>query len=237
MCHPDQVRGPVLRRCRAARPPSEIRVECRQGSPSERNTVGSTHRGDSRTGRCDVRRCAIARALCAPPPAGHPRERAVSGSLWCTGAGACRAHPPGSRLASYGLQLTAVSWRDMAWQVPLADVRLTQADIDAVLTAYRSGWLSMGPRTQEFEAAFAAYLGVRHAVAVANGTAALHLMYAACELGPGDEAVVPSMTFVATAAPLRHLGAVPVFADIVSELEPSLAPDAVDAAIGPATKA
>ena len=125
----------------------------------------------------------------------------------------------------------------MAWQVPLADVRLTQADIDAVLAAYRSGWLSMGPRTLQFEAAFAAYLGVRHAVAVANGTAAVHLMYAACGLGPGDEVVVPSMTFVATAAPLRHLGAVPVFADIVSELEPWLAPDAVDAAIGPATKA
>jgi dTDP-4-amino-4,6-dideoxygalactose transaminase len=125
----------------------------------------------------------------------------------------------------------------MSWQVPLADVELTQADIDAVLAAYRSGWLSMGPRTLEFEAAFAAYLGVRHAVAVANGTAALHLMYAACGLGPGDQVVVPSMTFVATAAPLRHLGAVPVFADIVSELEPWLAPDAVEAAIGPATKA
>src|SRR3712207_1471508 len=123
----------------------------------------------------------------------------------------------------------------MSWHVPLADVKVTEADIDAVVGAYRSGWLSMGPRTQEFETAFAAFLGVRHAVAVSSGTAALHLMYAACELGPGDEVVVPSMTFVATAAALRHLGAVPVFADIVSELEPWLSPAAVEAAIGPAT--
>jgi dTDP-4-amino-4,6-dideoxygalactose transaminase len=125
----------------------------------------------------------------------------------------------------------------MAWRVPLADVRIDESDINAVVSAYRSGWLSMGPRTQQFEAAFAEYLGVRHAVAVSSGTAALHLMYAGCDLGPGDEVVVPSMTFVATVAALRHLGAVPVFADIVSELEPWLSPQAVDAAIGPATKA
>jgi dTDP-4-amino-4,6-dideoxygalactose transaminase len=62
-------------------------------------------------------------------------------------------------------------------------------------------------------------------------------MYAGCELGPGDEVVLPSMTFVATAAPLRHLGAVPVFADIVSKLEPWLSPRAVESVIGPATKA
>jgi hypothetical protein len=125
----------------------------------------------------------------------------------------------------------------MSWLIPLADVALTRADIDAVTAAYDSGWLSMGPRTQQFETEFAAYLGVRHAVAVSSGTAALHLMYAACELGPGDEAIVPSMTFVATAAPLRHLGATPVFADIAGEREPWLDPAAVEAAVGPATRA
>jgi dTDP-4-amino-4,6-dideoxygalactose transaminase len=125
----------------------------------------------------------------------------------------------------------------MAWSVPLADVRITDADVEAVVSAYRSGWLSMGPRTQAFEDAFAAYLGVRHAVAVSSGTAALHLMYAACGLGPGDEVVLPSMTFVATAAALRHVGAVPVFADIAGDLEPWLSVAAVEEALGPATKA
>jgi dTDP-4-amino-4,6-dideoxygalactose transaminase len=125
----------------------------------------------------------------------------------------------------------------MAWRVPLADVTVTDADVEVVVEALRSGWLSMGPRTQEFEAAFAAYLGVGHAVAVANGTAALHLMYAAAGLGPGDEVVVPSLTFVATVNAARYVGATPVFADIVSEVEPWLDPQAVERAIGPRTKA
>ena len=125
----------------------------------------------------------------------------------------------------------------MTWKVPLADVKITDGDVEAVVSAYGSGWLSMGPRTQSFEAAFAEYLGVRHAVAVSSGTAALHLMYVACGLGPGDEVVLPSMTFVATAAAVRHAGAVPVFADIAGELEPWLSASAAERAIGPATKA
>jgi dTDP-4-amino-4,6-dideoxygalactose transaminase len=125
----------------------------------------------------------------------------------------------------------------MTWTVPLADVRITDADLDAVAAAYRSGWLSMGPRTQQLEEAFASYLGVRHAVAVSSGTAALHLMYLAAGLGRGDEVVLPSMTFVATAAALRYAGAEPVFADIVGDLEPWLSPAAAEAAIGPRTKA
>src|SRR3712207_492844 len=113
----------------------------------------------------------------------------------------------------------------MAWRVPLADVTLTDADVEVVTEALRSGWLSMGPRTQEFEEAFAAYLGVRRAVAVANGTAALHLMYAACGIGPGDEVIVPSMTFVATVNAVRYVGATPVFADIAGDVEPWIDPD------------
>ena len=81
---------------------------------------------------------------------------------------------------------------------PLADVVVTEDDIARVADVYRSGWLSMGPRTAEFEARFAAYTGARHALAVANGTAALHLMCLAAGLGPGDEVIVPSLTFVAT---------------------------------------
>ena len=87
----------------------------------------------------------------------------------------------------------------MEWRVPLADVEMTDADIDAIAATYRSGWLSMGPRIAEFEAAFAEYAGAAHAVAVSSGTAALHLQGLAAGLGPGDEVIVPSMTFVASA--------------------------------------
>ena len=127
--------------------------------------------------------------------------------------------------------------RGMGWRVPLADVSVTDADIEVVVDALRSGWLSMGPRTQAFEEAFAAYLGADHAVAVSSGTAALHLMYAAAGLGAGDEVVVPSLTFVATVNAVRFTGATPVFADVVSELEPWLDPEAVEEAIGPRTRA
>jgi dTDP-4-amino-4,6-dideoxygalactose transaminase len=125
----------------------------------------------------------------------------------------------------------------MPWRVPLADVSVTEEDIEVVAEALRSGWLSMGPRTQGFEEAFAAYVGTDHAVAVANGTAALHLMYAAAGLGPGDEVVVPSLTFVATVNAVRYVGATPVFADIAGELEPWLDPRVVEAAITSRTRA
>jgi dTDP-4-amino-4,6-dideoxygalactose transaminase len=123
------------------------------------------------------------------------------------------------------------------WRVPLADVVVPEDDIEAVADVYRSGWLSMGPQTEALERDFAAYTGGRHALAVANGTAALHLMCAAVGIGPGDEVVVPSMTFVATVNAVAYTGATPVFADIVSVTEPWLDPDAVAAAVGGRTKA
>jgi dTDP-4-amino-4,6-dideoxygalactose transaminase len=123
------------------------------------------------------------------------------------------------------------------WHVPLADVVVPEEDIAAVADVYRSGWLSMGPRTEEFETALAAYTGARHAVAVANGTAALHLMCLAAGLGPGDEVVVPSMTFVATVNAIVYTGGRPVFADIAGLREPWLSAAAAEAAITPRTKA
>jgi dTDP-4-amino-4,6-dideoxygalactose transaminase len=123
------------------------------------------------------------------------------------------------------------------WKVPLADVEIGESEIDSVVDVYRSGWLSMGPRTEEFEARFAEYVGEDHALAVTNGTAALHLICLAAGLGPGDEVVVPSLTFVATASAIRYTGATPVFADIASLEEPWISADAARAAIGPRTKA
>lgn len=125
----------------------------------------------------------------------------------------------------------------LSWDVPLADVIVTDDDIAAVSDVYRSGWLSMGPQTEELEARLARYVGTRHAVAVANGTAALHLMCLAAGIGPGDEVIVPSMTFVATANAVAYTGARPVFADIVSVTEPWLSARCVDAAVTDRTRA
>jgi dTDP-4-amino-4,6-dideoxygalactose transaminase len=123
------------------------------------------------------------------------------------------------------------------WRVPLADVVVSEGDIAAVAEVYRSGWLSMGPQTEALEREFAAYTGTAHALAVANGTAALHLICLAAGLGPGDEVVVPSMTFVATVNAIAYTGATPVFADVVSVTEPWLDPEAAASAIGPRTRA
>ena len=123
------------------------------------------------------------------------------------------------------------------WTVPLADVVVPEEDIAAVADVYRSGWLSMGPETEALEREFAAYTGAPHALAATNGTAALHLICAGAGLGPGDEVVVPSMTFVATVNAIAYTGAAPVFADVVSLTEPWLDPASVEAAITDRTAA
>ena len=122
-------------------------------------------------------------------------------------------------------------------ELPLFDLRLEPQDLEAVAETLRSGWLTLGPRTQAFEEAFAAHLGARHAVAVSSCTAALHLAYLAAGVGPGDEVIVPSFTFAATAAAVVYCGATPVFAEIVSRENPSLNPEDVERRITPRTKA
>jgi dTDP-4-amino-4,6-dideoxygalactose transaminase len=123
-----------------------------------------------------------------------------------------------------------------AWKVPLADVRVSEEDVGAVADVYRSGWLSMGPETERFEEELARYVGARHAVATANGTAALHLSCAAVGLGEGDEVVVPSLTFVATVNAIAYTGARPIFADIAALDRPWLSAAAVEEAVGPRTR-
>ncbi len=121
--------------------------------------------------------------------------------------------------------------------IPLFDVSLREEEIEAVAATLRSGWLTMGPRTQEFEEAFAAHLGVPHAVALSSCTAALHLAYLAAQVGPGDEVIVPAITFVATAAAARYCGATPVLADVKGPHDLGIDPADVEARISERTRA
>jgi dTDP-4-amino-4,6-dideoxygalactose transaminase len=123
------------------------------------------------------------------------------------------------------------------WRVPLSDVIVDDELVEAVLAVVRSGWWSMGPRVEEFEREFAGFCGADHAIAVANGTAALHLALLAVGCGPGDEVVVPSLNFVAAANTIKHTGAEPVFCDIVGPEELNLDPADVEAAVSKRTKA
>ncbi len=84
----------------------------------------------------------------------------------------------------------------------------------AVAEVLASGWVAQGPRVAAFEAAFAERVGARHAIAVSSCTTGLHLALEAAGIGPGDEVVVPSLSFIATANAVRHVGARPVFADV-----------------------
>jgi dTDP-4-amino-4,6-dideoxygalactose transaminase len=122
-------------------------------------------------------------------------------------------------------------------RIPVFDVRLEDAHVEAVAETLRSGWLTLGPRTTAFEAEFAEHLGVPHAVALSSCTAALHLAYLAAGVGPGDEVVVPGITFVATAAAARYCGGTAVLAEIVGPHDLSLDPEDVEARLTPRTRA
>ena len=122
------------------------------------------------------------------------------------------------------------------WKVPLSDLDVDEELVGAVHEALTSGWWSMGPRVAAFEAAFAEFTGATHALAVANGTAALHIALLAVGCGPGDEVVLPSLNFVAAANTILHTGATPVFCDVTGDDDLNLDPADLEAAIGPATK-
>jgi dTDP-4-amino-4,6-dideoxygalactose transaminase len=125
----------------------------------------------------------------------------------------------------------------MNWRVPLSDLDYGDEEKKAVLDVLESRWLTMGAVTQDFEAAFAALTGAKHAIAVSNATQALHLACLACGVGPGDEVIVPSLSFVATANAVLYCGAEVRFADIISPEDLTVDPASIEAAITPQTKA
>jgi dTDP-4-amino-4,6-dideoxygalactose transaminase len=125
----------------------------------------------------------------------------------------------------------------MDFKIPLFDLNFGPEEEEAVVRTLRSKWISMGPNCQELEREFANLLGVEQAVAVTNCTAALHLALEILDIGPGDEVIVPSLTFVATVNAVRYVGADPVFADIVSMEDLSLDSEDVQRKITDRTKA
>jgi perosamine synthetase len=120
--------------------------------------------------------------------------------------------------------------------IPVARPAIGQEEISAVTSVLESGILASGDRVAEFEKKFADFCGSNHAVAINNGTAALHAALLAAGIGPGDEVIVPAFTFVATASAVAMCGAKPVFAD-VDEKTFTIDPRQVAEKITPRTKA
>lgn len=121
-------------------------------------------------------------------------------------------------------------------RIRMAAPMMGDEEVQAVREVLESGFLTNGPWTREFETAMAARHGTEHGVAFANGTVALSAMYLAAGIGPGDEVIVPSMTFISTATSVLHIGATPVFADVDPDTL-NLDPEDVERRITERTKA
>ena len=122
-------------------------------------------------------------------------------------------------------------------QIPLSDIDIGEEEIKSVTNILKSKWLSMGPVTQQFEREFADYLKVKYAFGISSGTAALHIANRVLGVEKGDEVILPSLTFVATANASLYCGAKPVFADITSLNNFNISPDDILEKITDKTKA
>src|SRR6186713_1995829 len=124
----------------------------------------------------------------------------------------------------------------MSVLIPVARPLLGEEEAAAARRAILSGWVTQGPEVAAFEQEFASAVGAPHACAVSSCTTALHLALLACGVGPGDEVITVSHSFIATANAIRYCGAMPVFVDV--QLDTFNAdPDLIASAIGPRTKA
>ena len=118
--------------------------------------------------------------------------------------------------------------------LPFSLPTIGDEEIAEVIDTLKSGWITTGPKAKLFEERFAEYVGAEEALAVSSCTAGLHLAMHVFGVGPGDEVIVPSMTFCSTVNEIVHLGAKPVMVDCREDL--NIDPDAIEAAITPKTK-
>ncbi|RPJ52348.1 MAG: DegT/DnrJ/EryC1/StrS family aminotransferase [Chloroflexi bacterium] len=125
----------------------------------------------------------------------------------------------------------------MELRIALSDLDYGPEEEEAVMQVIRSRWLTMGAVTQQFENEFAALCGVQFTFGLSNGTDALHLAYLALGIGPGDEVIVPSLTFVATANAALYTGADVRFADVIGPHDLNVSPESIEKQITPRTKA
>lgn len=125
----------------------------------------------------------------------------------------------------------------MSFKIPLFELNFTEEEEQAVLDTLKSKWISIGPKTAELEEKFAQMLGAKYAVGLTNSTVALHLAMILNDIKEGDEVICPSLTFVATANAIRYVGAIPVFADVVSYENLTIDPLDIEKKITSKTKA
>jgi dTDP-4-amino-4,6-dideoxygalactose transaminase len=125
----------------------------------------------------------------------------------------------------------------MSYKIPLFDLNFDEAEAQAAYDVIKSGWISTGPKCLELEEKFSEMLDVKHSVSLTNCTVALHLALVILGIKEGDEVIVPSLTFAATANAVRYVNATPVFADICSLEEPTISPEDIRSKITAKTKA
>lgn len=122
------------------------------------------------------------------------------------------------------------------WRVPLSELSFTEDEVESVVQTLRSGWWTSGPQVNALEREFESQFGIRHAIAVSNCTAALHLAFLSMGVKAGDDIVTPSFTFVAATNMMLHLGAIPQFADVASLDCPLVSAESIERAITPNTR-
>lgn len=124
----------------------------------------------------------------------------------------------------------------MAYKIPLFNLNFDECEAQAAYDTIKSGWISTGPKNAELEQMFVDMWKVKSAVSMSNCTSSLHTCCMVCGFGPGDEVIVPSLTFAASYNCIRYVGATPVFADIVGPNHINIDPKDIEAKITPRTK-
>jgi dTDP-4-amino-4,6-dideoxygalactose transaminase len=139
-------------------------------------------------------------------------------------------------LPNWSLAPEPKSSKSPEWRVPLSELSYTEDEVQSVTRVIRSGWWTCGPETDALEREFERHFGMRHAVAVSSGTAALHLAFLALNLSHGDAVVTPALNFVAAANTILHAGAIPQFADVDSIESPMVSAETLERAVTPKTR-